>query len=125
MGPAGAFAAPPGHAGYAQSSVSGASTNPANYTASSNRTTPHNMTTAGSQNHPYGKTNTHGMTTFNQMSYTTEQGVVSKPPTSSSSPDDILSWVENQLDMFGRNPILSHLVLLGPSERRRGGTKHV
>lgn len=96
--------APSGHGGYAQSSMSGGSTNPANYTASSHRT----------YNAP------HGMTTFNQTSYTSNftQAV---PPTNSSTPDEIKAWVEHQLDLLGDTPLMNRFVLLGPNERRRGG----
>lgn len=95
---------PPGHAGYAQSSMSGGSTNPANYTASSQ-----------------ARTNPHGMTTFNQTAFTAGTNTAVAPPTNASSPDEIKAWVEHQLDMLGDTPLLNRFVLVGPHERRRGG----
>jgi hypothetical protein len=82
--------------------MSGGSTNPANYTASSHRTTPH------------------GMTTFNQTAYTIG-ATQAAPPTAGANADEIKAWVEHQLDVIGDIPLMNRFVLLGPNQRRRGG----
>ena len=60
------------------------------------------------------------MTTFNQTALSAV-ATVSRPPTNSSSPEEIKAWVEHQLDLLGSAPLLNRFVLLGPHERRRGG----
>jgi hypothetical protein len=92
-----------GYAGYAQSSMSGGSTNPADRGTSTQRTGPH------------------GMTTFNNTNFTSGAKTSVAPPTNASSPDEIKAWVEHQLDLIGDTPLLDRFMLLGPNERRRGG----
>jgi hypothetical protein len=43
-------------------------------------------------------------------------------PTEDASTDELKAWVEHQLDKIGSTPLLNRFVLLGPRERRRGGT---
>lgn len=126
----------PGHPGCVQSSMRRGSTNPANYTASSHRTSPHDIYTgnhthsssthharkARGQGAPRGlPMHAHGMTTFEQTAISAI-ATVSQPPTNSSNPDEIKAWVEHQLDVLGNTPLLGRFVMVGPHERRRGGT---
>jgi hypothetical protein len=58
----------------------------------------------------------HGMTTFGLQSFTaTVQSSLN------SVPQDEVIGVEHQLDKFGSTPLLGRFLLLGPSQRRRGG----
>ena len=116
-----------GHAGSAQGAVARDSTNPANYTASSHCTNPqdtypanHSSSSRHSRRSHDRTTQAHGMTTFNQTALSAV-ATVSRPPTNSSSPEEIKAWVEHQLDLLGSAPLLNRFVLLGPHERRRGG----
>ena len=110
-----------------QSSMSGDSTNPANYTASSHRTSHHDEYHSGHlcsysgrpRDHDHD-THCHSMTTFNQTALTAGPSTI-QAPTSSSSVDEIKAWVQRQLDMLGDTPLLNRFVMIGPRERRTGG----
>jgi hypothetical protein len=59
----------------------------------------------------------HGMTTFDLQSFT----AVAQSSTNSPTREEMKARVENQLDEMSESPVLGRFVLLGPSERRRGG----
>lgn len=93
-----------GHAGYYPSSMSPTSSNPANHSAATHLSDPRGL-------------GQHGMTTFeNQTVDATWQ-----PPAQGASSEDVKAWVEHQLDRIGSTPLIGRFVMLGPSERRRGG----
>lgn len=43
-------------------------------------------------------------------------------PNDESPPEEVKDWVETQLDSIDQSPLLDRFVLLGATERRRGGT---
>lgn len=51
-----------------------------------------------------------------------DQDDAAVPPTKDASMDEIKAWVDHQLDLVGTTPVLNRFVMLGPHERRRGGT---
>lgn len=104
-GGAGSGAGTPGHAGYYPSSMSPTSSNPGNYTATTHRSVLQNQYQTG-------------MTTFEQQTV----DATWQPPAPGAAHDEVKAWVEHQLDQIGSTPLIGRFVLLGESERRRGGT---
>jgi hypothetical protein len=47
-----------------------------------------------------------------------------QPPPPGAPKDDLMAWLEYQLDLLCGRTVAGRFVLLGASERRRGGTLH-